>query len=1209
MGWWGAGTLTFSTGTWTNGTASATTDAAAAAAALSTAQTNLGPLEDALTLASDALTAANNTLTSANTDLQSANSTFSAYEGDLLTLAEARNQTQADLDAATALRDSKSGLLTTANSSLATAETTLTNKTTALDAANLAKTDAETALAAKQTVLDAANAAVTAAEAALGGDTLGSLAGNLNTAREALRLAEQDFATASDALTLADRSKADLDASYFEKLSLSNQANSNATAAQSLTSLKQAQLDSANTQLTLADDTLTATTAALDASNAALQPQESALAVNLAALDAANTTKTTLQAALNERSVALAAAQDPVASQAAYDTAFAAFTAAETTQATALLEYQTVSTDIESFRATQQKAQSDYTAALTLKLQQEQLLGSATEQLAGVDANLVTQTASLDDANAVLNPLDADLASKLSVLNAANGSKSLAGSALTLAEEKLALAPTDPDLIAARDAAQATFDQEDSNQVAAEVAYNSVAVDPALIAARTNQQKALAAYNTALEAKQNQDLLITTATSQLALAQTTLDANTAALSDANTALAPQEQTLSEKLAALNAANTNKTVFEAALAERQIALTAAQNPAAAQAAYDAALASFDTATADQLALQTSYNTALTDIEALRIAQQKAESENDAALSNKNNQLSLQAQAQTAYDAAAADQILKDAAAAAALAAIPDRAAVIDAVANARLAYDAALAVVRTSEDAVGVAQDTYDTAAAESADVNQARQWQTGAKADATAATLLVQTSTASATQAQTEYDAALIDRDAKIDSQISAQTAFDNAELDLTPLQNATTSALNDYNALANDPAVADALQAKTDAQSAYNTALSDQTTKAQEKATALAARNAAQLLVDNATAAVNDRPSFAQSSTSTDATIAVTSTDTVATLAAKINSANIGIIAVVFKDGVNDRLQLTSKATGVDAGFRVRVDDTGDLNNTDGTGLSRFGFDPATLAYGMASSGAPAQFGQNASARINGLTVTSSTNTLTDNFPGVTINLVSTTTKGLGTAGESKSPVTIAVREDVTPSVKNVQDFITAYNALNASLADLTKYDAATKTPSLFQGDAAVLGLQSILRGMLGSISTGSSYSRLADVGIQRKLDGSLSLNTSKLSTAANNGTELVKLFTQDNKNAQSNGFALKFSAFSKAVLATGGAVANKAVALQKVLDRNGVEQTRINDRAAVTEARLRRQYSALDAKMAGLTALNAYVAQQVTSWNKSTG
>jgi flagellar hook-associated protein 2 len=126
--------------------------------------------------------------------------------------------------------------------------------------------------------------------------------------------------------------------------------------------------------------------------------------------------------------------------------------------------------------------------------------------------------------------------------------------------------------------------------------------------------------------------------------------------------------------------------------------------------------------------------------------------------------------------------------------------------------------------------------------------------------------------------------------------------------------------------------------------------------------------------------------------------------------------------------------------------------------------------------------------------------------------------------------------------------------------------------------------------------------------VGLTRELDGTLSMNTTKLAAAANNGTELQKLFTTDNKNAQTNGFALKFKELAQGVLATGGAAKNKGEALEGVLKRNIEEQTRVTNRAATFEARLRKQYSALDAKMASLSALDAYVSQQVATWNKST-
>lgn len=333
---------------------------------------------------------------------------------------------------------------------------------------------------------------------------------------------------------------------------------------------------------------------------------------------------------------------------------------------------------------------------------------------------------------------------------------------------------------------------------------------------------------------------------------------------------------------------------------------------------------------------------------------------------------------------------------------------------------------------------------------------------------------------------------------------------------------------------------------------------------------------------------------------VTVLATDTISAIATKINGANAGVVATVFNDGTNERLLLQSKSTGAAAGYRVQSADAA---------LAGLVFDPQNKpGVGMAAAGIPVQYGQDAKARINGLAVTSATNTLTDNIPGVTIKLAATTTTSYGLPGEVKSPLTMAISEDVTPAVKNVSDFVTAYNTLNKSLTDLTKYVAATKTAGLFQGDSSVVGLQNILRNMLGSASLGASSQHLSDVGLERQLDGSLTMNTAKLSLAANNGTTLQQLFTTNNSDPLTNGFALKFRDLGRGVAANGGSVTNKLAALQKNLAANATEQTKVNDRATLFEARLRKQYSALDAQMASLNALNAYVSQQVATWNKST-
>lgn len=456
--------------------------------------------------------------------------------------------------------------------------------------------------------------------------------------------------------------------------------------------------------------------------------------------------------------------------------------------------------------------------------------------------------------------------------------------------------------------------------------------------------------------------------------------------------------------------------------------------------------------------------------------------------------------------------------------------------------------------------------------------------------------------AKTAADAAAV---AAAGVSAAAQAAFVGGSSEASDYASANTAWLAAQAAntpVVTDQAAEDAALADRDA--AYNllsAADLGRLATADSAAAALAAANAAALAA---------QPAFSPAGTGLGISINVTAADTLTTLANKINAANGGVLATVFNDGTQDRLLVSSKDTGVAAGFRIETTEV-DGTNADNTGLSRFAFNPAAGAFGMATAGLPVQLGENAKARINGIEVTSGSNTLTGNLPGVTINLVATTTtnyNGVGGA-EVRSPVTISISEDVTVAVKNISAFTDAYNALAKNLADLTKFDAATKTAGVFQADSSILSLQSLLRNVASSVSVGGAYSRLVDVGVVRQLDGSLLVNTGKLSVAANNGTELQKLFITDNKNSSTNGFALKFKELAQGLIGSSGSVTGKAKALQKELSTNAVEQTRVNDRAAATEARLRKQYSALDTKMAGLTALNAYVAQQVATWNKSTG
>ncbi|MBL8365319.1 MAG: flagellar cap protein FliD, partial [Comamonas sp.] len=73
--------------------------------------------------------------------------------------------------------------------------------------------------------------------------------------------------------------------------------------------------------------------------------------------------------------------------------------------------------------------------------------------------------------------------------------------------------------------------------------------------------------------------------------------------------------------------------------------------------------------------------------------------------------------------------------------------------------------------------------------------------------------------------------------------------------------------------------------------------------------------------------------------------------------------------------------------------------------------------------------------------------------------------------------------------------------------------------------------------------------------------------------------------------------------------LLDNAGFFSSKDAQLKKALERNNKEIERVNERAESTEELLKARYTALDSQMSRLNALNAYIGQQVTTWNKSKG
>jgi hypothetical protein len=120
----------------------------------------------------------------------------------------------------------------------------------------------------------------------------------------------------------------------------------------------------------------------------------------------------------------------------------------------------------------------------------------------------------------------------------------------------------------------------------------------------------------------------------------------------------------------------------------------------------------------------------------------------------------------------------------------------------------------------------------------------------------------------------------------------------------------------------------------------------------------------------------------------------------------------------------------------------------------------------------------------IDGLEVSSSTNTFSNAINGLTLTATATT----ATAFQ------VTVANNQTTAKENIDAFVAAFNKISTSLADLTKYDVTNSKSSTLQGDSAALGLQNTLKRIVTGAGTGSSsFARLSDIGVELQRDGTL--------------------------------------------------------------------------------------------------------------------
>ncbi len=303
--------------------------------------------------------------------------------------------------------------------------------------------------------------------------------------------------------------------------------------------------------------------------------------------------------------------------------------------------------------------------------------------------------------------------------------------------------------------------------------------------------------------------------------------------------------------------------------------------------------------------------------------------------------------------------------------------------------------------------------------------------------------------------------------------------------------------------------------------------------------------------------------------------------------SATAGISANIITDASGARLVLSSEVTG--EGTDLYVKGTGDLaalninvdedGNHDLTQQSGTGAGSITLA-------------SNASYKIDGLELSSSTNTVTA-LSGLSIKLT------------AEGTTTLTVAPNTEGLKTSIEAFVSAYNNLitvtNALTRVTTSEDETSTDAGALVGDALVRSLLGSIRNELVQPSTGSGeLSVLAQLGVTTNKDGTLSIDDAKLSSALETHYDEVQAFFVGD-----DGLIPRLKSVTEPYTAPGGLLAGRTESLQKTKTQLSEQQQALDRRIDSLTTSLYTKYNNMDILVAQLQATSESILATLNALN----
>lgn len=304
-----------------------------------------------------------------------------------------------------------------------------------------------------------------------------------------------------------------------------------------------------------------------------------------------------------------------------------------------------------------------------------------------------------------------------------------------------------------------------------------------------------------------------------------------------------------------------------------------------------------------------------------------------------------------------------------------------------------------------------------------------------------------------------------------------------------------------------------------------------------------------------------------------VVTTATPAGMVSAINGADLGVTAQLINTGSGFNVVLTGE-TGATQSFTLSSDDGS------GNAVADVGF------TNHLQTAADANF------KVNGLTVTRSTNSISDVIDGVTLDLYTNTT---GAARLDLNRETTGIKD-------NLKGLVTAYNDFEATLKILG--DAGSEVEEFggaLAGESLLQTVRTQVRDFIinNSSSPGTNIKAARDVGISFDRNGKLTLDETKLDTALQNHFgEVSTMFTAGANNQSiysvaSGGLAGDAVKRIEKMLLSTGLIDTQSKSATDQITKYKAELTVLEDRMEKLMTRYMNQFSVMESIVGSSTSM----------------